>query len=93
MAAGPAGDRPREIPGRVVDRGARSVAGALVVIIESTVPMPEMAIECDDAGRFAVRLADGRFTFRAHAPDGRTGEATIKVPRGAEVRIVIGDGA
>jgi len=55
--------------------------------------MPELAIQCDDAGRFAVGLPDGRFTFRAHAPDGRSGEATVERPRDPDIRVTIADGA
>jgi len=93
MAAGPADDLPQQLPGRVVERDGRPVAGALVVIVESTVPMPELAIQCDDAGRFAVGLLDGRFPFRAHAPDARSGEATVERPRDPDIRVTIADGA
>jgi hypothetical protein len=89
MAAGQTADALKELPGRVVDQDSQPVAGALVVIVESTVPMPEIAIQCDDAGRFTLRLPVGRFTLRAHAPDGRAGEATVETPAASEIEIVI----
>ena len=92
MAAGPPGDGPADVRGYVVDSSGAPVPGALVVIVESSVVMPELAIQCDDAGSFGVRLPDGRFTFRAHAPDGRPGEATIEVPGDRELRIEIANG-
>jgi carboxypeptidase family protein len=93
MAAGPPGDLAREIRGHVVDGSGAPVPGALVVIVESSVVMPELALQCDDSGRFAVRVPDGRFTFRAHAPDGRAGDATIELPGDPELRIEVGGGA
>jgi hypothetical protein len=93
MAAGPPGDLGRAIRGYVVDGSGAPVPGALVVIVESSVVMPELALQCDDSGSFPVRLPDGRFTFRAHAPDGRTGEATIEVPGDRELRIEVANGS
>lgn len=93
MAAGPAGDSPAlEVGGHVVESSGEPVPGALVVIVESSVVMPELAVQCDESGRFGLRLPDGRFTFRAHAPDGRPGEATIEVPGDRELRIEIAPG-
>lgn len=94
MAAGPTGDGPAvDVRGYVVESSGEPVPGALVVIVESSVVMPELAVQCDDSGRFALRLPDGRFTFRAHAPDGRPGQATIEVPGDRELRIEIANGA
>jgi len=93
MAAGPPGDRAAEVHGYVVESSGAPVPGALVVIVESSVVMPELALQCDDSGRFPLRLPDGRFTFRAHAPDGRAGEATIEVPGDRELRIEIENSA
>jgi len=87
MAAGPKAEPPPELPGRVVDPDGRPAPGALVVIVESTVPMPELALQCDDDGRFAIRLPAGRFTLRAHAPDGRQGETTVTVPGAREILV------
>jgi hypothetical protein len=92
MAAGPPGDRATDVRGHVVDSSGTPVPGALVVIAESSVVMPELALQCDDSGEFPLRLPDGRFTFRAHAPDGGTGQATIEVPGDRELRIAIANG-
>lgn len=86
MAAGPAGE---EIAGRVVDAHGEPVPDALVVIVAGTVPMPEIALQADAQGRFALRLPDGRFTLRAHAAGG-SGEAEVERPGDAAVVIAIG---
>jgi hypothetical protein len=89
MAAGRTAEPPPELPGRVVDRDAQPVPGALLVIVESTVPMPEIAIQSDEDGRFALRLPEGGFTLRGHSPDGRVGEATVAVPGDSEIVVVV----
>jgi protocatechuate 3,4-dioxygenase beta subunit len=90
MAAGPTADGPVERSGRVVDASGAPVPGALVTIVESTVPMPEIALQCDDDGRFSLRLPAGRFTFRAHGAGG-SGDARVEgAPADDEIAIVIG---
>jgi Carboxypeptidase regulatory-like domain len=87
-----AGDRAEELAGRVVDEHGEAVPNALVAIVASTVPMPEIALQTDAAGRFALRLPPGRFTLRAHAPGG-IGDADVERTEGAgpgDVVIVIG---
>jgi hypothetical protein len=79
----------RQVAGVVVDEGAEPVPGALVAVVESSTPVPEMAIRADEAGRFGIRLPEGRFRIRAHAPDGRAGEAEIEVPGNQEIRVAI----
>ena len=89
MAAGPAGD---ELAGQVVDARGEPVPDALVTIPAGTVPMPEIALQADAAGRFALRLPPGRFTLRAHGPGG-TGDVEIEQTPDAtagEAVIVIG---
>jgi len=92
MAAGPPAERAHEVRGHVVDSSGAPVPGALVVIVESSVVMPELAVQCDDSGRFDLRLPDGRFKFRAHAPDGTFAEATLDLPGPGELRIEIATG-
>jgi hypothetical protein len=88
MVAGPPDDAPQPVRGRVVGAAGDPVAGALVVILESSVPVPEIALQADADGRFALRLPPGRFTLRAHGPDG-TGDARIELPGAAEVELVL----
>jgi hypothetical protein len=75
--------------GRVVDASGAPVPNALVTIVESTVPMPEIALMADQDGRFSLRLPPGRFTLRAHGGGG-SGDAEVQVP--GPGRIVIGVG-
>jgi hypothetical protein len=78
--------------GRVVDASGAPVPQAHIVIVAGSVPMPEIALLTDDAGRFSLRLPPGVFTLRAHGPAG-TGEAEIEVDGGQtehEVVIAIG---
>lgn len=87
MAAGPAAE---ELAGRVVDARGDPVPDALVVIVAGTVPMPEIALQADAQGRFALRLPAGRFTLRAHAAAGGSGEAEVERPGDDAVVIAIG---
>jgi len=72
---------------RVVDRHGRAVAGARLAVVESTVPFPEVALIADAEGRVSLALRPGRFTFRAHAPDGQTGE--VEVEGGSPGEVVV----
>jgi hypothetical protein len=63
--------------GRVVDAAGGPVPNAHVVIVRGSVPMPEIALLSDDAGRFRVRLPAGSFTLRAHGPGG-TGQIDVE---------------
>jgi hypothetical protein len=90
MAGGPTAEGLVERRGRVVDAGGEPVPGALVTIVESTVPMPEIALLCDDDGRFAIALPAGRFKLRAHGA-GASGDAEVEgAPADDEIVIVIG---
>lgn len=52
----------RIIEGTVLDAGGEPVAQARIGIIESPVPMPEIALLTDAAGRFVLGApADGRY--------------------------------
>jgi hypothetical protein len=62
------------------------VAGAYVVVVEASVPMPEIALVADVQGCFALNLPEGRFRLRAEA-DGRSGEVEVTVPGDDDVRI------
>jgi hypothetical protein len=67
------------------------VPNARIVIIASTVPMPEIALVSDSQGRFALRLPPGHFTLRAHSSDGAVGEVEVQgAPNTDEILIVIG---
>ena len=73
------------IAGVVVDASGRPVPDATVTVVESTSPVPELALLTDDAGRFSLRLPSGRFTLEAHGPNDTKGRQTVEVS-GAEVR-------
>lgn len=75
--------------GRVVDAAGAPVPHAYIVIAAGSVPMPEIALLSDEAGRFSVRLPPGAFTLRAHGPPG-TGEAEVVAgPADREIVITI----
>ena len=63
--------------------------GALVSIVASSVPMPEIALVCGGDGRFELRLPAGRFTFQAHGAT-RTGQVEVEgAPANDEILIVM----
>lgn len=78
MAGGPTAEGLVERKGRVVDASGAPVPNALVTIVESTVPMPEIALMCDADGRLSLRLPAGRFRLRAHGAGG-AGDAEVEV--------------
>ena len=79
--------------GHVVDADGEPVPEATIVIIESSVPMPEIALRADEDGRFMVRLPRGRFTLRAHDQDGESGETELEIEEEeTEFVVVIGRG-
>jgi hypothetical protein len=67
------------VRGAVVDPQGRPVAEAAVAIVESTAPIPEIALLTDDAGRFSLQLPSGRFTLEAHGLNDMKGRRTIEV--------------
>jgi hypothetical protein len=90
MEVGPQAKRLDQRSGRVVDRTGAPVPDALVAIVASSVPMPEIALVSDYAGRFTLRLPPGNFTLRASGPTG-TGQADAQGPPAhEEILIVIG---
>ncbi len=74
--------------GRIVDASGAPVQGALIVITASSVPMPEIALLSDEQGRFALRLPAGRFTLRAHGPEGAVGDAEVEETADVEEIII-----
>lgn len=79
-----------EVVGRVVDADGAPVPDARVVIVAGSVPMPEIALLCDEDGRFVLRLPPGTFTLRAHGPTGSGDVAVRSPPPDGEVVVVIG---
>ena len=66
--------------GRVVDETGRPIRGASVAIVAGPGPTPDLAAVSDEDGWFAFGDFDrGRWTIRAYAEDGRTGENEIAV--------------
>lgn len=78
----------KERHGRVVDSGGAPVSGARVVIVASTVPMPEIALITDARGRFSLSLPPGQFTMRAHGSDDAAGESDVEGDASDEIVIV-----
>lgn len=74
---------------RVVDAAGRPVAGARLALLRASVPFPEVALVADDDGRATLFLPEGVFAFRAHAPDGRTGEAEVTGGSAGEVAVEV----
>ena len=75
--------------GQVIDADGAPVAGARIVIPLSSAPMPEIAFVSDAQGRFALRLPEGRFTLRAHGPNGLSGEVEIQVGGAARAEAIV----
>lgn len=71
-----------------MDESGAPVPGAIVSIVKSSVPMPEIALVANDGGRVGMRLPSGRFTLRAH---GAGGSGETEVTDEPTFRIVIGD--
>jgi hypothetical protein len=92
MAGGPTADGPVERAGRVVDASGAPVPDAIVSIVESSVPMPEIALLCDAGGRFSLRLPPGRFTLRAHGGGGSGDTEVEGAPARDDIVIAIAIG-
>jgi hypothetical protein len=60
-----------------VDEGGRALSGALLTVVRSSVPFPEVAFVADESGCATLHLPAGEFTVRAHAGDGLTGELSV----------------
>lgn len=59
--------------GRVVRQNGRPAAGAFVWVASGTGPTPEIAVVCDEEGRFRLALPPGRFEIRARSVEGKEG--------------------
>lgn len=57
----------------------RPADGAMVTVPRSTVPVPELALIADAAGRVLLHLPPGRFTVEAFTADGSAGRTEITV--------------
>jgi hypothetical protein len=74
----------------VIDADGAPVPSARIVIVSSTVPVPEIALLSDADGRFALRLPRGHFTLRAHGSNDAVGEAEVEgPPQSGEIVITI----
>jgi hypothetical protein len=56
------------------------------MIVDS--PLPEIALQTDDAGRFSFMLPFGEFTLEAHGPNGTAGRTSIVIA-GPETEVKI----
>jgi hypothetical protein len=77
--------------GRVVDASGAPVPDALIVIVASTVSMPEIALLSDNAGRFELGLPPGHFALRAHSPGGGRGEVELEGALNVEEIVIVID--
>ncbi len=75
--------------GRVVWPDGSPAVGAIVAIASGTAPTPEIAIRCDQEGRFRIALPEGWFRIEARAPDGATGGIEVAGSEGGEIMIVV----
>lgn len=89
MVDGPAHRSRHPRTGRVVDAAGAPIPHAFVVVVAGDVAMPEIALECDESGRFAIRLPAGHFTLRAHG-DAEVGDAEVEGADDAEIVVVVG---
>ena len=77
-----------QVKGIVVNREGRAVAGATIVVVEGTSPVPEIALVCDAVGHFSLQLPSGRFTLEARGDGASRGQMTIDVA-GAPVETLV----
>lgn len=78
----------RWLRGVVVDVAGEPVAGAHVVVMEASMPLPEIALVADEQGAFAINLPEGTFRLRAEAA-GCAGEVEVTLPDTAFVRVQV----
>ena len=71
----------------VLNEDGRPAAQAVVTVLRSTVPFPEIALLTDDAGSVLLQLPPGAFTFRVRAGADAVGEVEVVSP-GAEESVV-----
>jgi hypothetical protein len=77
--------------GKVTRRDGEAVPGALVWVASGATPTPEIAIRCNEEGRFQIALPPGGYVIEAEAADGGIGTTTVETggdPR--EIEIVVG---
>lgn len=75
--------------GRVVDDNGVPISGAPIVIVASSVPMPEIALVSDAHGAFSLKLPAGRFTLRAQGPRGTSGEIEVEGTPGTGMIVIV----
>jgi hypothetical protein len=71
----------------VLSAEGRPADGAVVTVVRSSVPFPEIALVADESGTVELHLPPGRFTFRAQGRGGAQGQAEVESP-GAEESVV-----
>jgi hypothetical protein len=76
--------------GRVVDRRGAGSGQALVYVAGGTAKTPEIAVRCDDAGRFRMALPPGHFRIEARSVRGTVGTVEMEVKgNDDEIAIII----
>jgi hypothetical protein len=76
--------------GRVTDGHGAGLGHALVYVTGGTAATPEIAVRCDDAGRFRLALPPGHFCIEARSPRGAIGAVEMEATKeDDEIAIVI----
>lgn len=68
----------------VLDEGGQPVVEAVVAVVRSSVPFPEIALLTDETGAVELHLPDGVFAFRARGPGDTSGEVEMTSPGAVE---------
>lgn len=73
---------------RVLSRDGRPAPDAIVSVLRSSVPFPEIALIPDQSGAVELRLPAGRYTFEARDAE-RRGEAVVQCDGAGPVAVDI----
>jgi len=78
------------ISGRVLSAGGQPVAGARVSFMSSPVPVPDVALLTDGAGRFSLTApAPGTYRIGCSSDNFGSTAITVDVPEGQNVEVEI----
>lgn len=75
------------INGRVVDVDGQPAARAVVHVVSSPRPLPDIAQVADDAGVFVMALGPGAHVIGARSDSVGSGQAIVEVPADPEASL------